>query len=117
MPVHYSSKSINYQTVSSPLDTQLAKEDRISVCYFGEGAASEGDFHMALNFAATKDCPILFFCCNAAGGASAMHRAEKKEKPTRDALRGRLRHQTAGATTETACALVQHHEHYDNLNH
>lgn len=43
---------------------KLAKEDRISVCYFGEGAASEGDFHAALNFAATKDCPILFFVRN-----------------------------------------------------
>ncbi|GAB9471427.1 2-oxoisovalerate dehydrogenase alpha subunit, mitochondrial precursor [Globisporangium polare] len=76
MPVHYGSKSLNYHTISSPLATQLphavgaaysfklAKEDRISVCYFGEGAASEGDFHAALNFAATKDCPILFFCRN-----------------------------------------------------
>jgi 2-oxoisovalerate dehydrogenase E1 component alpha subunit len=76
MPVHYGSKSLNHQTISSPLATQLpqaagaayafklAKEDRISVCYFGEGAASEGDFHAALNFASTKDCPILFFVRN-----------------------------------------------------
>ncbi|KAF1775722.1 hypothetical protein JG687_00008387 [Phytophthora cactorum] len=76
MPVHYGSKNLNHQTISSPLATQLpqaagaayafklAKEDRISVCYFGEGAASEGDFHAALNFASTKDCPILFFVRN-----------------------------------------------------
>ncbi|KAG2529325.1 hypothetical protein BBO99_00003422 [Phytophthora kernoviae] len=76
MPVHYGSKSLNYQTISSPLATQLpqaagaayafklAKEDRIAVSYFGEGAASEGDFHAALNFASTKDCPILYFCRN-----------------------------------------------------
>ena len=31
------------------------------ICYFGEGAASEGDAHAALNFAATLDCPIIFF--------------------------------------------------------
>lgn len=43
---------------------KLAKNDHISVCYFGEGAASEGDFHAAFNFAATKDCPILFFARN-----------------------------------------------------
>lgn len=30
------------------------------VCYFGEGAASEGDFHAALNMAATLECPIIF---------------------------------------------------------
>ena len=33
-------------------------------CYFGEGAASEGDFHPALNFAATLECPVVFFCRN-----------------------------------------------------
>jgi TPP-dependent pyruvate/acetoin dehydrogenase alpha subunit len=31
------------------------------ITYFGDGAASEGDFHAALNFAATLDCPIIFF--------------------------------------------------------
>uniref|UniRef100_A0AAV1UEE2 2-oxoisovalerate dehydrogenase subunit alpha n=1 Tax=Peronospora matthiolae TaxID=2874970 RepID=A0AAV1UEE2_9STRA len=76
MPVHYGSKQLNHQTISSPLATQLpqaagaayafklAREDRIAVCYFGEGAASEGDFHAALNIASTKDCPILFFVRN-----------------------------------------------------
>ena len=28
------------------------------------GAASEGDAHAAMNFAATLDCPIIFFCRN-----------------------------------------------------
>jgi 2-oxoisovalerate dehydrogenase E1 component alpha subunit len=34
------------------------------VCYFGEGAASEGDFHAALNIAATRSCPVVFICRN-----------------------------------------------------
>lgn len=33
-------------------------------CYFGEGAASEGDFHAALNIAATRSCPVIFICRN-----------------------------------------------------
>jgi 2-oxoisovalerate dehydrogenase E1 component alpha subunit len=33
------------------------------VCYFGDGAASEGDFHAALNFAATLESPTIFFWC------------------------------------------------------
>lgn len=33
------------------------------VCYFGEGAASEGDAHAAFNFAATLDCPVILFWC------------------------------------------------------
>jgi 2-oxoisovalerate dehydrogenase E1 component alpha subunit len=76
MPVHYGSRELHYQTISSPLTTQLpqavgaayafklAKKDNISMCYFGEGAASEGDFHAALNFSSTLDTPMIFFCRN-----------------------------------------------------
>ena len=38
-----------------------ANNGNIVICYFGEGAASEGDAHAAFNFAATLDCPIIFF--------------------------------------------------------
>jgi hypothetical protein len=31
------------------------------ITYFGEGAASEGDAHAAFNFAATLNCPVIFF--------------------------------------------------------
>lgn len=76
MPVHYGSRDLNFVTISSPLATQLpqavgsayafkrAQNGLVVVCYFGEGAASEGDAHAALNFAATLDCPIIFFCRN-----------------------------------------------------
>jgi 2-oxoisovalerate dehydrogenase E1 component alpha subunit len=37
---------------------------RVAVAYFGEGAASEGDFHAALNIAATRACPAIFICRN-----------------------------------------------------
>lgn len=76
MPVHYGSKKLNFQTISSTLATQLpqavgaayalkvAGEKRVVMCYFGEGAASEGDFHAALNFSATLEVPIIFLCRN-----------------------------------------------------
>lgn len=76
MPVHYGSKKLNFQTISSPLGTQLPQavgaayaykldnSGSVAVCYFGEGAASEGDFHAALNFSATLEVPIVFFCRN-----------------------------------------------------
>ena len=32
-----------------------------AMCFFGDGAASEGDFHAALNFAATMQCPVIFW--------------------------------------------------------
>ncbi len=31
------------------------------MCFFGDGAASEGDAHAAFNFAATLECPVIFF--------------------------------------------------------
>jgi 2-oxoisovalerate dehydrogenase E1 component subunit alpha len=37
---------------------------RVAVAYFGDGAASEGDFHGALNVAATRQCPVIFICRN-----------------------------------------------------
>lgn len=37
---------------------------RVAACFFGDGAASEGDFHGALNVAATRGCPVVFICRN-----------------------------------------------------
>lgn len=37
---------------------------RVAASYFGEGAASEGDFHAALNVAAVRKCPVIFLCRN-----------------------------------------------------
>ena len=76
MPIHYGSKVLNFMTISSPLGTQIpqasgysygqkmAGHEAITICYFGEGAASEGDFHAGLNMAAVLDCPAIFFCRN-----------------------------------------------------
>jgi len=76
MPIHYGSSELNYMTVSSPLGTQIPRAtgyaygqkfrglDAITLCYFGEGAASEGDFHAGLNMAAVHEVPVIFFCRN-----------------------------------------------------
>jgi 2-oxoisovalerate dehydrogenase E1 component alpha subunit len=82
MPVHYGSKELNIHTISSTLATQIPhaagaayalkmqniqnpeQPPRVAVCYFGEGAASEGDFHGALNIAATRQVPCIFICRN-----------------------------------------------------
>lgn len=82
MPVHYGSAARHIHTISSPLGTQIpqaagaayavkmrnasnpTETQRVVACYFGEGAASEGDFHAGLNIAATRNCPIVFVCRN-----------------------------------------------------
>ncbi|EFV88657.1 MULTISPECIES: thiamine pyrophosphate-dependent dehydrogenase E1 component subunit alpha [Staphylococcus] len=39
-------------------------KDNIAVCFFGDGAANEGNFHEGLNFASILDLPVLFICEN-----------------------------------------------------
>jgi len=46
------------------LAEQSLGQDGISVCFFGEGAAAEGEFHEALNLAALWRLPVLFVCEN-----------------------------------------------------
>ncbi|MGV8130903.1 MAG: pyruvate dehydrogenase (acetyl-transferring) E1 component subunit alpha [Candidatus Pacearchaeota archaeon] len=39
-------------------------EKNVAICYFGDGATSEGDFHTALNFAGVFKAPCVFICQN-----------------------------------------------------
>ena len=51
----------------------------ISVCFFGEGAVAEGEFHESLNLAALWQLPVLFICENnsyAMGTALALSESE-----------------------------------------
>ena len=43
---------------------KLLGNPRVTITYFGEGAASEGDFHAGANFAATLGGATIFFCRN-----------------------------------------------------
>jgi len=44
--------------------TNYTGSNHAVVCYFGDGATSEGDFHEGLNFAGVFETPTLFFCEN-----------------------------------------------------
>src|SRR5438132_1210515 len=76
MPNHWGSRERGIITGSSPIATHIphaagmalaAKmrgEDGVAVCYFGDGAASKGDFHEPLNFAGIHQLPAVFICEN-----------------------------------------------------
>jgi 2-oxoisovalerate dehydrogenase E1 component alpha subunit len=76
MPGHYGSRGLHIVTGGSPVATQLLhaagvalaskqrKEDVVTAAYFGEGAASQGDCHEAMNFAAIHKLAVLFICEN-----------------------------------------------------
>ncbi|WP_227134109.1 pyruvate dehydrogenase (acetyl-transferring) E1 component subunit alpha [Halorubellus salinus] len=69
-------EDVNLFTVAVPIATQiphatgaawasrLKGEENAFLCYFGDGATSEGDFHEGLNFAGVFDAPAVFFCNN-----------------------------------------------------
>lgn len=72
MPVHYSFRSINFVSISSPIATQLTQatgaamaakyrgDDTVFMTYCGDGGTSENDFHSALNFAGVYQSPVVF---------------------------------------------------------
>jgi pyruvate dehydrogenase E1 component alpha subunit len=44
--------------------SKYRKEDRVTLCFFGDGAINQGSFHEALNLAALFKLPVIFICEN-----------------------------------------------------
>jgi pyruvate dehydrogenase E1 component alpha subunit len=68
-----------------PLAVGLALADhmrgieRVTACFFGDGAVAEGEFHECLNLAALWQLPVLFLCeNNLYGMGTALDRAESE---------------------------------------
>jgi 2-oxoisovalerate dehydrogenase E1 component alpha subunit len=79
MPMHFGSPEHHFHTISSPLATQIpqaagvgfalkrdpARRNKNVACvFFGEGAASEGDFHAGMLLASTIPTPTIFLARN-----------------------------------------------------
>jgi len=76
MPGHFGSRRLHIVTGGSPVATQLLhaagvalaskqrKEDAVTAAFFGEGAASQGDTHEAMNFAGIHKLAVVFVCEN-----------------------------------------------------
>lgn len=76
MPHHFGVKNFNFVSISSSIANQVAPAtgtamaqkylgtDEITVCTFGDGATSEGDWHAGLNMAGVNKAPIVFVCEN-----------------------------------------------------
>ena len=50
--------------VGLALADQMQGRDRVTACFFGEGAVAEGEFHETMNLAALWRLPVLFCCEN-----------------------------------------------------
>jgi 2-oxoisovalerate dehydrogenase E1 component alpha subunit len=76
LTAHFSSPSLRIGSISSEVAAhvphavgaayaaQVRGEDRVAVCWFGDGAASEGATHEAMNLAGVHRLPVVFVCEN-----------------------------------------------------
>lgn len=76
MPNHYGYKKWGLMSPSSPIATQIPhavgwamaakikRDPHLAAVYFGDGATSEGDFHVSMNFAGVYKSPVVFNCQN-----------------------------------------------------
>ncbi|HZX00559.1 MAG TPA: thiamine pyrophosphate-dependent dehydrogenase E1 component subunit alpha [Trueperaceae bacterium] len=76
MPYHPGSAELNVFTVASPIAShippavgtalamKLAGKSQVTLCSFGDGATSEGDWHAGVNLAGAQGAPIVFACQN-----------------------------------------------------
>ena len=51
-------------SVGMALASKKQKKNNVTCCFFGEGAAAEGEFHESMNLAALWGVPVLFVCEN-----------------------------------------------------
>ena len=65
--------------VGLALADKMQRRDRVTACFFGDGAVAEGEFHESLNLAALWRLPVLF-CCenNLYAMGTALHRAQSQ---------------------------------------
>jgi pyruvate dehydrogenase E1 component subunit alpha len=76
LPCHPGSRASRYVTMSSCVGTQLPHAQGMAwaakirghkivvIGYMGDGATSEEDFHVAMNFAGVYQVPVVYFCQN-----------------------------------------------------
>jgi 2-oxoisovalerate dehydrogenase E1 component alpha subunit len=76
MPMHWGHKQLGIISMGSPVGVSIPKaagvalaskirgDGAVTIVYFGEGAASEGDVHEGMAFAGVHQLPVVFFCNN-----------------------------------------------------
>jgi pyruvate dehydrogenase E1 component alpha subunit len=51
-------------SVGLALADKMRRRSNVTVCFFGEGAVAEGEFHESMNLAALWQLPVVFLCEN-----------------------------------------------------
>jgi pyruvate dehydrogenase E1 component alpha subunit len=93
--------------VGLALADALLHRNRLTACYFGDGAVAEGAFHESLNMAALWRLPVLFLCeNNLYAMGTALHRAQSQTDLAAKAASYRVPTATADGMDVIACHEV-----------
>lgn len=90
--------------VGLALADAMQHQNRVTACYFGDGAVAEGAFHESLNMAALWQLPVLF-CCenNLYAMGTALSRAQSQTDLTAKAASYRVPTLAVDGMDVTAC--------------
>lgn len=90
--------------VGLALADAMQHQNRLTACYFGDGAVAEGAFHESLNMAALWQLPVLF-CCenNLYAMGTALSRAQSQTDLTAKAASYRVPTLAVDGMDVTAC--------------
>jgi 2-oxoisovalerate dehydrogenase E1 component alpha subunit len=122
MPAHYGSRAHNIISTGSPVTTQylhacgialamkMRGEDGICVTAIGEGSTSGGDFHEALNFAATHKLAVVFVVEN---NGYAISVPLEKQMPTPDVSDRAMAYGIPGVMVDGNDAIACYRAAYD----
>src|SRR5580765_1915172 len=77
--------------------TKVSTEDTVTLCTFGDGATSQGEFHEGVNFAAVHQLPVVFVCENNSYAISVPIRLQMSNPNVADRAAG---YGIAGATVD-----------------
>jgi 2-oxoisovalerate dehydrogenase E1 component subunit alpha len=86
---------------------KLKGEPTVTLCTFGDGATSEGEFHEGVNFAAVHQLPVVFVCENNSYAISVPIRLQMRNPDIADRAAGYgIRGVTVDGTDVPACYEV-----------
>lgn len=51
-------------SVGAGFSSKLLKNNRVTICFFGDGASNQGSFHESLNMASVWELPVVYVCEN-----------------------------------------------------
>jgi pyruvate dehydrogenase E1 component alpha subunit len=72
--------------VGLALADRMRRRGRVTMCFFGDGAVAEGEFHESMNLAALWSLPVVFACeNNLYAMGTALHRAQAQTDLARKA--------------------------------